>query len=282
MLKRTLRLALCAVSLAFVSCASSKVAEDAAKIGSVYVTNRAVFNLLPPFCTESESEGSWQMNAVFGGHSYDFLVYAVADSSVLSMILFGEFGSTLGTLEYNGEAIFFESSVLPENLKAEYIVADFQFCLYDFEKVRDELSKSSLDFVREQTADGETRKILSKGKLVSLVTKSARLIKYENFLRGYSYTLTALDSESEEADLTSETTATEPESVTAGTDRTTAGAGGTTAGTDRTTATAGGTTSVTDSADATAGADRTTATAGTDGATATAGADSAEDESSSR
>ena len=145
------------------------------------------------------------MNASFGENEFEADVYVIADKSQLSMSVISEFGATLAELFYDGKKLDFESSVFPKNLKAEYIVADFQFCLYDEEALKSALKKSGIDFVEylEEMPDGnsaETRILLQKGKEISKITKKyeknlqtsaneLKSIKYENFLRGYSYEL---------------------------------------------------------------------------------------------
>ena len=148
------------------------------------------------------------MCADFGGQVFDFNVYVISDSEKLSMTILNEFGTTLGNLFYNGSLLDFESTVFPKNLKAEYIVADFQLCLYQFDNLKTELSKIGLEFENtlEYETDGtciETRILRQKNKMVSKITKNfitdsvsaentkmLKSIRYENFLRGYSYTLT--------------------------------------------------------------------------------------------
>ena len=140
-----------------------------------------------------------QLSARFGKYEFDTDIYTLADSEQLSMIIMSEFGTTMASFFYDGETLDFEHGVFPQKFKAEYIIADFQFGMYDFQAVKSELEKIGIDFEVNQycEADGtcyEIRTLSQKGKVIEKITKSEESIHYENFLRGYSYTLTGVES----------------------------------------------------------------------------------------
>lgn len=190
------------IPIFFVSCASSRFESQ---FSPVYVTNTSKFAILPTDLMEGSVDSVQRMNAKFGEQSFDFDVYVISDSEQLSMTIFNEFGTTMGSLFYDGANLDFESAVFPKNLKSEYIVADFQFCLYKVNELKSALSEIGIDFdvalacgLGETT---ETRTLSKKGKAISKITKKyasagengaeeLKSICYENFLRGYSYTLT--------------------------------------------------------------------------------------------
>jgi len=172
----------------------------------VYVTNSSKYALLPVSEMDSSLDTYERMTANFGKDSFEFDVYVISDEKQLSMTVFNEFGTTIASLFYDGVSLDFNSSVFPENLKAEYIIADFQFCLYKSESLKKELSKIGLDLTisSHREKDGKSiieKRILSKkGKKISEITKCYRAeengergsllsIHYDNILRGYSYTL---------------------------------------------------------------------------------------------
>ena len=116
----------------------------------------------------------------------------------------------MASLFYDGAALDFDSAVFPKNLKAEYIVADFQFCLYQADSLKSALAKIGVDF-EISLADGtdgtsnETRILSKKGKVISKITKTykknsksgkeeLKTIHYENILRAYSYILTGVEA----------------------------------------------------------------------------------------
>ncbi|MBQ4378961.1 MAG: DUF3261 domain-containing protein [Treponema sp.] len=200
-----MKIRLCAVLILlslFVSCSSSRI-EPA--FSPVYVTNSSKYTVLPPVFMAGKLDAFQQMSAKFGDKEFEMPVYVVADETQLSMTVLNEFGTTLAGLFYDGSVLEFNSAVFPKNMKAEYIVADFQFCLYDSEELKSALSKIGIDFTTEKIpgTDGKTTEIrtLKKGKkIISKITvisetagNSISLIQYENFLRGYSYTLKTLD-----------------------------------------------------------------------------------------
>ena len=190
------------ISILLVSCASTRFESDFAP---VYVTNTSKYTLLPPSEMDGSIDGVERMTAAFGAQTFEFDVYVISDATQLSMTIFNEFGTTMGSLLYDGAALDFESAVFPQNLKAEYIVADFQLCLYRTDSLKAALANIGVDF-EVAIADGtdgtatETRTLTKKGKPISKITKTyasgengkekLQSIHYENTLRGYSYTLT--------------------------------------------------------------------------------------------
>lgn len=139
-----------------------------------------------------------KMTADFGkGNSFDFDVYVISDKTKLSMTVLNEFGTTMASLFYDGASLDFDSMIFPKNLKAEYIVADFQFILYNVEDLKPALEKIGVNLeVSSEPVVGEVaevRTLSKKGKVISKITKTALTIKYENFLRGYGYTLSEVE-----------------------------------------------------------------------------------------
>ena len=151
-----------------ISCASSRFESE---FSPVYVTNTSKYAILPTTSMNGTVDSLQKMTANFGkDNSFDFDVYVISDSSQLSMTV-----------------------IFPKELKAEYIVADFQFCLYNVDDLKPALEKIgvNLEVTSEPAGDeiAEVRTLSKKGKIISKITKTALSIKYENFLRGYSYIL---------------------------------------------------------------------------------------------
>ena len=174
-----------------ISCASSRF-ESA--FSPVYVTNTSKYAILPTTSMNGTVDSLQKMTANFGkDNSFDFDVYVISDSSQLSMTILNEFGTTMASLFYDGLSLDFDSVIFPKQLKAEYIVADFQFCLYNVDDLKPALEKIgvNLEVTSEPAGDeiAEVRTLSKKGKVISKITKTALSIKYENFLRGYSYIL---------------------------------------------------------------------------------------------
>ena len=194
------------ISIFLVSCASSRFDSNFAP---VYVTNTSKFGILSTAEADTPLDAVQRMTAKFGEQSFDFDVYVISDSSQLSMTIFNEFGTTMASLFFFFSSLEFDSSVFPKNLKAEYIVADFQFCLYRANSLKSALANIGVDF-EISTAKGtdgtstESRILSKKGKIISKITKSyginkktgreeVKSIYYENFLRAYSYLLTGVE-----------------------------------------------------------------------------------------
>lgn len=174
-----------------ISCASSRFESE---FSPVYVTNTSKYAILPTTSMNGTVDSLQKMTANFGkDNSFDFDVYVISDSSQLSMTILNEFGTTMASLFYDGVSLDFDSVIFPKQLKAEYIVADFQFCLYNVDDLKPALEKIgvNLEVTSEPAGDeiAEVRTLSKKGKVISKITKTALSIKYENFLRGYSYIL---------------------------------------------------------------------------------------------
>ena len=150
----------------FFSCTTTKIES---KFSPVFVTNSSKYELLPPTAMRGSIEELQRMEAFFGKNHIEADIYVIANEDQLSMILMSEFGTTVASLFYDDENLDFESTLFPKKFKPEYIVADFQFCLYDEEALKTALKKSGVDFEEylEEMPDGnwtETRKLLKKGK----------------------------------------------------------------------------------------------------------------------
>ena len=178
-----------------ISCASSRFESE---FSPVYVTNTSKYAILPTTSMNGTVDSLQKMTANFGkDNSFDFDVYVISDSSQLSMTILNEFGTTMASLFYDGLSLDFDSVIFPKELKAEYIVADFQFCLYNVDDLKPALEKIgvNLEVTSEPAGDeiAEVRTLSKKGKVISKITKTALSIKYENFLRGYSYILSEVE-----------------------------------------------------------------------------------------
>lgn len=183
------------------SCASARFESDFAP---VYVTNSAKYAILSPSEMDGNMDAVQRMTASFGENEFECDVYVISDSEKLSMTILNEFGATLAELFYDGATLDFDSAVFPKNLNAEYIVADFQFCLYRADSVKAALEKIGVDFEISiacgENETTETRVLSKNGKVISKITKKygtssenaenlLQYMKIENFLRGYSYIL---------------------------------------------------------------------------------------------
>jgi hypothetical protein len=169
----------CAVSALFISCASSRQSLPR----SVYLTNKAAFELLPPSDIEAPLDGVQQIEGSFGGKKYLMDAYVLANDGKITMILYNAMGAELASALYDGRAVTFNSAFFPKNIKAEYLVADFQLVFYKKAALEKRLRACGLRFESTDT----TRIIYADGKPVITITKSARIIHYVNHLRGYSY-----------------------------------------------------------------------------------------------
>jgi hypothetical protein len=134
----------------------------------------------------------------------DFIMdaWVRADETRIAMVLFNSLGTTMGDLSFDEGALSFSSPFLPSSIRAEYIVADFQFCFYRPDALSRALKNCGLRLSvepgihpegsgvasREEGA-GERRTIYEGDKRIIEIEKNASFVRYTNYLRGYAYTL---------------------------------------------------------------------------------------------
>ena len=121
-----------------------------------------------------------------------------ANDSILSIVLFSGFGTTIGEISYYRDSVKAESSLIDvEKLKAEYMLADFQVCFYPFEALRQNFEQAGFDFSETRTGSQNTdfvRTLAEKGVTIAVARKNGNEIEFVNELRGYSYHITLGDA----------------------------------------------------------------------------------------
>ena len=172
--------------LFFSACAKTPYPKNS--YGLVYVTNGVSFELLPPENIEKNLDMPQRISGAYGKNQFDINAWVKADKNEITMELFNDMGSSLGTLVYTGRELHFTSSFFPRNLKAEYAVADFQFCFYDAKALQAALGGLSLK-TQTDTSGTETRLIYDGDKCIIEIEKKSNLVTYTNHLRGYAYTI---------------------------------------------------------------------------------------------
>lgn len=188
MRRQIIVLLLVAACGALLSCGSTKSAAGA-KLNPVFVTDTATFQLLPTALREKNIDAVQHITAQFGARAFESDCLLIADGDVLSLTMLNEFGTTVGELQYNNDLVVFSTALFPAAVKAEYIVADVQFCLYRADALRAALEAIGLRFEVSATDGGETRCIFDGDRAIIRIEKSADTIAYTNVLRGYSYLL---------------------------------------------------------------------------------------------
>lgn len=169
-----------------ISCATVKPVNNLAK---VFVTNTKQINLLPPEAIETKIDDMMQLNGNFGNVSFTLITLVQADESGLYFSLMNDFGTDMGTITYDGIDALADTPVLPEKLKVEYIINDFQNAFYNAEEITKNLNNSKLDFSVTKEDGKEIRKVINNGKVVEEVTVTAEGALINNLLRGYSFSL---------------------------------------------------------------------------------------------
>ena len=162
--------------------------HGAKKLKKVYVTNRKAVELLPLEFAGEGQEALYELTAVAGGETFSMLLYMQSDNESLSVDFLNSFGTTMGTLFYDGSSVESEIAFMPAKIPPEYLVFDLQLLFYDAAAVKARLENAGLKCSIDGTgnciiADGEKQVVVISGDSDSTVT-------LKNLLRGYEYSLT--------------------------------------------------------------------------------------------
>jgi hypothetical protein len=181
------RFLLLLVVLFFFACTQpEKTAKN--KYGPVSVTSTASFVLLAPEYIEKNLDTLQRISGAYGKNQFAVNAWVKADKTEIVMELLNDMGNSLGTLSYTGGDLHFTSSFFPRNLKAEYAVADFQFCFYQADALRAALGKLILK-IEGGPSGTEKRLIYEEDTCIIEIEKNPGLVRYVNHLRGYAYTI---------------------------------------------------------------------------------------------
>jgi hypothetical protein len=177
------------ILLCLSSCATSPI--EGSVFAPVYVTNASKYVILAPDAIEKNLDMAQQISGFFGDQEWVMNGWVRADQDGIAIALFNALGGSLGDLSYRTGALSFSSPLFPSSFKAEYLVADFQFCFYRVDALKAALGKLKLDVEIQDGSDliREIRRIRDKKKVIIEIEKSSGALKYTNFLRGYGYTL---------------------------------------------------------------------------------------------
>ena len=178
-------------ALGLTSCASVKNQNG---LKPVYVTNAKKIKLLGTDNISNPVEEVQLLNGRFGDTAFTLMCYTQIDSQQISLSLFNDFGTDMGSVYYDGSTVIFDSAFFPKNLPGEYIISDIQNAFYDSEVLKENYAKSRLTFEEQYETDGASaantiRRVLDGKKLIEEITILNNTITIKNLLRGYEYQL---------------------------------------------------------------------------------------------
>jgi hypothetical protein len=179
------------IILGMASCATT---PKASPHSPVYITDRSKYILLPPSDIEVPLDMPQQIAGRYGKQEFVMGAWALADEEGISLALLNSFGANMGELKFSEGTLSFSSPLLPSSIKPEYIVADFQFCFYRVDTLKDALNACGLNLAVEQRLTEnedsiEVRTITEGEKIIIEIEKTSIEVRYQNHLRGYAYTL---------------------------------------------------------------------------------------------
>ena len=184
-MKRKKQVCFFVLPLFILMCLCSCASRSAEKRLFAYLTDRAMFVLLPTAAIEKPMDMAQYISASFMGQNHYFNAWVRADETAMDMTLFNDLGGAMGDLSYTDGAVNLTSRVLPGSLQAEYIIADFQLCFYDPVPLRRALEDAGLSL----NLKDNFRRIFDGETLIIEVEKTPEKVSLVNYLRGYAYTL---------------------------------------------------------------------------------------------
>ena len=133
------------------------------------------------------------MTVRFGEESFSAPVYIIADATGIFITIMNDFGIDMGVLEYDGDSVLLDCAIVPEKLKGEYLINEFQNAFYEFDALKENLAGSRVSLVLEQNKeDGSyVRKMYDGKKIIEEVFFLADgKIEINNILRNYKIIFT--------------------------------------------------------------------------------------------
>ena len=172
------------ISILLFSCVTRR--ENDARY-SVYVTNEAKFELLPPSAFQENMDRFQNITGYFQNKVHIFGAYIKSDDERVAITFFNQMGGSVGDLLYTGDSLQADSHFTPPGAKFEYMMADFQFCYCKKELLAESLDAVGLRFGCTEQDGKEIRQIWDKDQLVIQVEKEKNHTSLQNFLRQYRY-----------------------------------------------------------------------------------------------
>lgn len=160
----------------------------------VYVTNTKKVYLLPVESIQTPVESYQYFEGDFGSKKFNSNLFVTAGSSGISVLILNEMGIEMGNLVYDGESASIESTLFPKSLKCEYILLDLQNAYADSVALKPHYASYGLVFeeiFQPGKVPVKTRYIKNGKKIIEKISIFEKKIEIENYLRGYSYRLTA-------------------------------------------------------------------------------------------
>lgn len=182
MKRMTKLIILFAVLLCLVSCRTLRI-----KMGE-----NSRFTLLSPSAIAEPMDSYQLITGSFPGYENVAMeAWFTCDENSLQLTMFAPTGQTMGKIFYDGKAISFESSFLPEyRIIGMYIIADMQLCFATTEAIEAEFATDDL-VLAEAYSDGSLAKrtITEDDETIYVIEYLEYGISVTNSLRGYNYTI---------------------------------------------------------------------------------------------
>lgn len=186
--KRNFPLFLSAAAFLLMACSSVKAPQSL--LNKVYITNTKSVYPLPPSSIPRDSGDCWYFQGQFNNSSLNAVLYMEQADNEIQLLLLNEMGLEAAEIHFTSTKCTIESPFLPEKLKGEYIVLDFQNAFAPLNMLENHYKKSGLTFTEEKTENSKVRKLYSGKKLIEEITETKKTVTIKNYYRKYTYILT--------------------------------------------------------------------------------------------
>ena len=184
-------------ALLFVVCGLISCTTRSAHLATkIYYSDSHFAHLILPKFSNISIEENQQMTGSYGDKKFSGNSWMLLNDSLIHVMLFSSMGNVIAELIYTQDSVFFNSRWIDsDKVKAEYVIADVQFCYYPAKILSENFQKAGLH-LRESQEGSSLRRSLSEGKSEILVMeKSKGRIRFENKIRNYRY---QIESENQE------------------------------------------------------------------------------------
>lgn len=179
-------------------CTTSCASMQTPKRIFVYVTDVKKVYLLPPSAVEHSVSTMQLFEGTFSDAkktSMTFIASTDCTEQKISVVMMNELGIEIASLLYSESELSLHSAFLPDGIKPEYVIMDFQNVYYSSVLLDAAYKAAGLSFTMTELDGVEHRFIKDGDVVVEMIEKKDGCITLHNYIRGYTYRLTELADE---------------------------------------------------------------------------------------
>lgn len=159
---------------------------------NVYLTNKHYISLLPTNNFNDDQLITQIITGRYSSNRYSVQAFLSLKPTEISVTAMTPMGNTLYDLTYNSKGITYNALMNIGSKGSAYLIYDIQLCYYPLETIKKSIEDAGLTFSYSILEDGWKREIIDGSKTILTITRKSNIIKYNNILRDYSYTIEEL------------------------------------------------------------------------------------------